>query len=119
MGRFLGYAGFHHIIAYRNDTNRAIQYAHHTAIDELDLKSLPGDQGPAAKFLSGIILELELRQAIADLTPMLEPWLQNHLVSHHVPYDLMCNVLGLVTAEDLCSECLKLVSLTPGLPAEQ
>jgi hypothetical protein len=54
-GQFLGYAGSHHIIAYRNDVNGAIQYAHHTAIDELDLKSLPGDCGPAAQFLSGII----------------------------------------------------------------
>jgi hypothetical protein len=103
--RFLGYAGSHHIIAYRNDTNRAIQYAHHMAIDELDLKSLPGNWGPAAKYLSCIIPdarhELELRQAIADLTTTLKPWLQNHLVSHHVAYDLTCNVLGFVTAEDL------------------
>ena len=36
-GRFLGYAGSHHIIVYKNDTTGAIQYAHHTAIDELDL----------------------------------------------------------------------------------
>jgi hypothetical protein len=76
-GRFLGYAGSHHIIAYQNNINGAIQYAHHTAIDKLDLKSLPGDCGPAAQFLSGIIPsarhELELRQAIADLTPTLEP----------------------------------------------
>jgi hypothetical protein len=54
-GRFLGYAGSHHIIAYRNDIIGAIHYAHHTAINELDLKSLPGDRGPAAQFLSGII----------------------------------------------------------------
>jgi hypothetical protein len=69
-GQFLGdYAGSHHIIAYKNDTTGAIQYAHHTAIDELDLKTLPGDRGPTAnKFL-------------ANLTPTLEPWLSNKLVS--------------------------------------
>jgi hypothetical protein len=89
----------------------------------LDLKSLPGDRGPAAQFLSGIIPdarhELELRQAIADLTPTLEPWLKEHLVSYHVPYDVTCNVLGLVTSEDQRYERLKLVSLTPGSPAER
>ena len=37
-GRFTGHAGFHHIIVYKNDTTGAIQYVHHTAIDELDLK---------------------------------------------------------------------------------
>jgi hypothetical protein len=104
-GQVLGYAGSHHIIAFWNDINGAIKYAHHTAINELDLKSLPGDRGPAAQFLSGIIPdarhELELRQVIADLTPTLEPWLQDHLVSYHVPYyDVTCNVLGLVTSED-------------------
>jgi hypothetical protein len=56
-GRFLGYAGSHHIIVYKNDTSGVIQYAHHTAIDELDLKNLPGDRGPAAQFLSGIATE--------------------------------------------------------------
>jgi hypothetical protein len=69
-----GHGGSHHIIAYSNDTNGAIQYSHHIAINELDLKSLPGDQGPAAKFLSGIIPdarhELELQQVIADLSPL-------------------------------------------------
>ena len=54
-GHFLGYAGFHHIIVYKNDTTGAIRYAHHTAIDELDLKTLPVDRGPAAQFLSGVI----------------------------------------------------------------
>jgi hypothetical protein len=122
-GRFLGYASSHHIIAYRNDINGAIQYAHHTAIDKLDLKSLPGDHGPAVQFLSGIIPdardELELRQAITDLTPTLELWLQDHLVSYHVPYDVTCNVLGLVTSKDQQYQRLKLVSLMPGSPAER
>jgi hypothetical protein len=54
-GRFLGYAASHHIIANQNDVTGAIQYAHHTAIDELDLKTLPGDRGPAAQYLAGII----------------------------------------------------------------
>ena len=71
---------------------------HHTAIDELDLKTLPGDRGPAAQFLSGVIPDachkLELRQAIADLTPTLEPWLSNQLVSFHVPYDVQRTQLG-------------------------
>ena len=49
-GRFLGYAGSHHIIVYKNDTTGAIQYAHHTAIDKRDLRHLPGNRGPAAKF---------------------------------------------------------------------
>jgi hypothetical protein len=79
IGRFLGYAGSHHIIAYRIDVTGAIHYAHHTAIDELDLKCLPGDQGPAAQYLAGIIQDaqhdLELRQEIADLTPTFEPWI--------------------------------------------
>jgi hypothetical protein len=35
--------------------------------------------------------ELELRQAIADLTPTLSPWLSDRLVSHHVPYNVACN----------------------------
>ena len=93
------------------------------AIDELDLKNLPGDRDPAAKFLSGIIPdarhELELCQAIADLTPTLEPRLSNHLVSYHVPYDVTCNVLGAVTEEDRRFERLRLISLTPGSPAER
>jgi hypothetical protein len=122
-GRFLGYAGSHHIIAYKNDVTGAIQYAHHTAIDELDLKNLPGNQGPAAKFLTGIIPdschELKLRHAIADLTPMLEPWLSDNLVSYHVPYDLTCNVLGVVTDEDHRFDQLKLVLLTPSSPSER
>jgi hypothetical protein len=54
-GCFLGYAGSHHIIAYRNDVTGAIQLCYHTAIDELDLKTLPGDRGPAAQYLAGII----------------------------------------------------------------
>jgi hypothetical protein len=81
-GRFLGYAGSHHIITYKNDLTGAIgaiQYAHHTAIDELDLQNLPGNRGPAAKFLSGIVPdachELKLHQTIVDLTPTLSPWL--------------------------------------------
>jgi hypothetical protein len=120
-GRFLGYAGSHHIITYKNDLTGAIQYAHHTAIDKLDLQNLPGDRGPAAKFLLGIIPdachELELRQAIADLTLTLSPWLSDRLVSHHVPYDVTCNVLGVVTEADPIFEQLRLVTLTPGSPA--
>jgi hypothetical protein len=87
----------------------------------LDLQNLPGNRGPAAKFLSGIVPdachELELCQAIADLTPPLSPWLSNRLVSHHAPYDVMCNVLGVVTEADPNLEQLRLVALTPGLPA--
>jgi hypothetical protein len=120
-GRFLGYTGSHHIITYKNDLTGDIQYAHHTAIDELDLQNLPGNRGPAATFLSSIVPdachELELRQAIADLTPMLSPWLSDRLVSHHVPYDVTCNVLGVVTEADPNFEQLRLVALTPGLPA--
>jgi hypothetical protein len=120
-GRFLGYAGSHHIITYKNDLTGAIQYAHHTAIDELDLQNLPGDRGPAAKFLSGIVPdarhELELRQAIADLTPTLSPWLSDCLVNYHVPYDVTCNVLGVVTEPNMDQDRLCLVALTPGLPA--
>jgi hypothetical protein len=100
-GRFLGYAGSHHIITYKNDLTGAIQYAHHTAIDELDLQNLPGDRGPAAKCLSGVIVDgtskLILRQSIADLTPTLTPWLSDQLVSHQIPYDVTSNALGLVT----------------------
>jgi hypothetical protein len=40
-------------------------------------------------------------------------------VAHHVPYDVSCNVLGLVTAKDCRYERLKLISLTPGSPAER
>jgi hypothetical protein len=69
----------------------------------------------------GIVLdachELKLRQAIADLTPTLSPWLNDRLVSHHVPYDVTCNVLGEVTEADPNFEQLQLVALTPGLPA--
>jgi hypothetical protein len=122
-GRFLGYAGLHHIIAYKNNATGAIQYAHHTAIDELDLKSLTWDRGLAAQFLARIIPdarhELELLQAIVDLTPTLEPWLRNQLVSYHIPYDVTCNVLGVVTKDDKHFEQLKLISLTLGSPAEQ
>jgi hypothetical protein len=118
-GRFLGYAGLHH--TYKIDLTGAIQYAHHTKIDELDLQNLPGDQGPAAKFLSRIVPnarhELELRQAIADLTPTLSPWLSDCLVNYHVPYDVTCNVLGVVTESDMGQDQLCLVALTPGLPA--
>jgi hypothetical protein len=113
----------HHIISYKNDLTGAIQYAHHTAIDELDLQNLPGDQGPAAKSLSGIVPdayhELKLCQAIANLTPTLSPWLSGCLVSHHVPYDVTCNVLGVVTEADPNFEQLRLVALTPGSPAVQ
>jgi hypothetical protein len=120
---FLGYAGSHHIIAYRNDTTGAIQYAHHTAIDELDLKNLPGNRGPAAKSLAGIVddarNDLQLRQEISELTPTLSPWLTDSMVAHHVPYDVTCDVLGVVRDEDHCFNCLKLVSLTPGSPAER
>jgi hypothetical protein len=122
-GRFLGYAESHQIIAYKDDVTGLIQYAHHTAINELDLKNLPGNQGPAAKFLTGIIPdvrhELELLQAIPDLTPMLQPWLSNKLVSYHVPYDVTCNVIGVVTDVDQQFDCLKLVLLLPGSPAKQ
>jgi hypothetical protein len=87
----------------------------------LDLQNLPGDRGPAAKFLLGIVPdarhELELRPAVADLTPTLSPWLSDRLVSHHVPYDVTCNVLGVVTEADPNFEQLRLVALTPGLPA--
>jgi hypothetical protein len=80
-GRFLGYAGSHHIIAYCNGTTGSIQYAHHTAIDELDLKNLPGDRGPAAKCLSGIAddarHDLQLLQEIAELTPTSSPVLSD------------------------------------------
>jgi hypothetical protein len=40
------------------------------------------------------------------------------MVAHHVPYDVTCNVLGVVTDEDHRFNRLKLVSLTPGSPAE-
>ena len=63
--------------------------------------------------------EHELRQAIADLTPTLEPWLSNQLVSFHVPYDMTCNVFGLVTEDDNNFGRLRLISLTPGSPAER
>jgi hypothetical protein len=49
----------------------------------------------------------------------LEPWLSEQLVSYHVPYDVTCNVLGVVTEEDKHYERLKLISLTPGSPAER
>jgi hypothetical protein len=87
----------------------------------LDLQNLPGNRGLAAKFLLGIIPdahhELELRQAIADLTPMLSPWLSDRLVNIHVPHDVTCNVLGVVTEADPNFEQLRLVASTPGLPA--
>jgi hypothetical protein len=87
----------------------------------LDLQNPPGNRGPAAKFLSGIVPyarhELELCQAIADLTPTLSPWLSDRLVSHHVPYDVTCNVLGVATEADPNFEQFQLVALTPGLPA--
>jgi hypothetical protein len=122
-GRFLGYAGSHHIITYKNDLTGAIQYAHHTAIDELDLQNLPGNRGPAAKCLSGVIddgsPEFVLQQSIADLTPTLTPWLSERLVSHQIPYDETSNVLGLVTDRDPDYERLLLVGLTPGSPAER
>jgi hypothetical protein len=41
------------------------------------------------------------------------------LVSYHVPYNVTCNVLGLVTSEDQRYKRLELVSLTPGSPAER
>jgi hypothetical protein len=122
-GRFLGYAGSHHIITYKNDLTGAIKYAHHTAIDELDLQNLPGDRGPAAKCLSGVIDDgspkLVLRQSIADLTPTLTPWLSERLVSHQIPYDKTSNVLGLVTDRDPDYERLLLAGLTPESPAER
>jgi hypothetical protein len=87
----------------------------------LDLQNLPGDRGPAVKFLLGIVpdarYELELCQAIANLTPTLSPWLSDRLVSHHVPYDVTCNLLGVVTEADPNFEQLRVVALTPGLPA--
>jgi hypothetical protein len=87
----------------------------------LDLQNLPGDRGPATKFLSGIVPdaghELKLRQAIANLTPTLRLWLSDRLVSHHVPYDVTCNMLGEVTEADSNFEQFRLVALTPGLPA--
>jgi hypothetical protein len=120
-GRFLGYAGSHHIITYKNDLTGAIQYAHHIAIDELNLQNLPGNRSPAAKFLSGIVPnarhELKLQQAIADLTPTLSPWLSDCLVNYHVPYNVTCNVLGVVSEPDMDQEWLCLAALTPGLPA--
>ena len=96
--------------------NGAIQSAHQTAIDEVNLKNLPGDRGSAAKFLSAL---LELWQVIAELTPTLEPWLSDHLVSYHVPYDVTCNVLGVVTEDDRHFDRQRLISLTPGSPAER
>ena len=118
-----GLSGSQHIITYKNDLTGVIQHTHHTAIDELDLQNLPGDQGPAAKFLSGIVSdashELNLWQAIADLTPTLTPWLSDRLVSHHVPYDATCNVLGIVTDYNANYERLRLVSLTLGSPAKR
>jgi hypothetical protein len=120
-GRFLGCAGSDHIITDKSALTGAIQYAHHTAIDELDLQNLSGNRGPAAKFLSGIVPDarhaLELRQAIADLTPTLSPWLSNRLVNYHVPYNVTCNVLGVVTEPDMDQDRLCLVALTPSLPA--
>jgi hypothetical protein len=122
-GRFLRYAGSHHIITYKNDLTGAILYAHHAAIDELDLQNLPGDRGPAAKCLSGVISdgkpELVLRQLIADLTPTITPWLTERLVSHQIPYDETSTVLGLVTERDPDYERLLLVALMPGSPAER
>jgi hypothetical protein len=46
-------------------------------------------------------------------------WLSEQLVSYHVPYDVTCNVLGVVTEEDKLYERLKLILLTPGSPAER
>jgi hypothetical protein len=59
----------------------------------------------------------KLRQAIANLTPTLSPRLSDRLVSHHVPYDVTCNVLGVMTEADPNFEQLRIVALTPGLPA--
>ena len=42
-----------------------------------------------------------------------------YTVSYQVPYDVTSNVLGVVTEDDKHFERLRLISLTPGSPAER